>query len=120
MADLENLGASEDQIKSVDDVPGAARLIERQQFLMRRGSLIAIAPLIPLFALDKYWQDGKAKFALTIAALSWAMAMVCYGLYLMFTVRCPRCRNLFGRGEICRNCNLPRHRKLQDDPIEVN
>jgi hypothetical protein len=120
MSDFKNLGVPENQIKCVDDVPEAAHIAERQQFFVRRGKWIAMVPLIPIFALDKHWQDGETKFILTIAALSWAIAVVCYGLYLMLAVRCPRCRNQFGFGENCRNCDLPRHHKLQDNRVEVN
>jgi hypothetical protein len=112
MADIEKLGIQEDQIKSVDDVPEAARLAERQRFLNRWYRPVATAPFaVLLIVVDRFFPNAQGWLwaRLAIATMLWAVGVAGYAFYLMLAFKCPKCHKHFGLGEACKSCDLPRH-----------
>ena len=100
------------EIRSLDDVPSAARVAGRQRFLNRWYKPVAMAPFgVCVFAAVKFFPDSRSWFlvALIEATLIWAIGVAAYAFYLLFWFKCPRCHSRFGLGERCRACELPRH-----------
>lgn len=107
----------ESQPPCLDDDPDLARRGARQQFLNRWSRPLALAPFaVALFIIFKFFPDSTSPLPLAIVFLTlfWAVGLVSYSLYLRFWggIRCPVCEQPFGSGDKCRNCDLPRHRRL--------
>src|SRR4029077_869197 len=104
-------------ITCLDDVPSAARLAARQQFLSKWYRPVGIAPFaVLLFITLVIFGDsdsdsllGRTLMNLTFGSLLWTLFVVGYTFYLQFFFRCPRCRWRYGMGEQCNTCGLPRH-----------
>lgn len=104
-------------ITSLDDVPSAARLAARQQFLTKWYKAVGMAPFVVLLFItlgifgdndsDSFW--GRTLTDLTFSSLLWTLFITGYTFYLQFFLRCPRCRWRYGMGEQCNTCGLPRH-----------
>jgi hypothetical protein len=112
MTDIENFEVPNDQIKCVDDVPEAARLADRQQFLNRWYRPVAMAPFAVFLFIDfKFFPNSNNWLVVGIglATLVWAVGVAGYAFYLLTTFKCPKCHERFGLGEVCKSCNLPRH-----------
>jgi hypothetical protein len=102
-----------DSITCLDDVLVAARLAKRQQFLLQWYKAVALAPFaLVVFTGLKFFPNSNSRAfdALVFVTLAWAMAVAGYTFYLLFWLKCPKCKYRFGSGEKCQSCNLPRHR----------
>lgn len=102
----------EQEIRSLDDVPSAARVAARQRFLNRWYKPVAMAPFaVCLFVALKFFPDSRSWFLVSLveATLIWAFGVAAYAFYLLFWFKCARCHSRFGLDERCRSCGLPRH-----------
>jgi len=99
-------------IACLDDDPAAARLADRQQFLLKWYFAVGIAPLFFVVVIGLRFFSASTSHAfdaLIFISLFWAMAVAGYTFYLLFWMKCPRCNWRFGAGEKCSTCKLPRH-----------
>jgi hypothetical protein len=112
MTNIDSLGISEDQIKSVDDVPEAAILADRQLFLNKWYRPVALAPVAVVAFLDfRVFPNSNNWFVVgtIMATLIWVIGVASYAFYLLVAFKCPKCHERFGLGEACKSCKLPRH-----------
>jgi hypothetical protein len=103
------------EVRSLEDVPGIARMAARQDFLQRWYKPVAMAPfMVALFILFKLFPKSTSRIPtyFVIASLVWAGAVIGYSFFLMFALRCPVCGWRFGSRDKCSSCGLPRHRSI--------
>jgi len=109
---------AEQEIKSLEDVPSAARIGHRQRFLQKWYRVLALAPFgAVVFITLRFFGDKPATpllMAPIYASLIWAVGVAFYTAYLtFFSFRCPLCGWRFGSGEKCSSCGLPRSRETE-------
>jgi hypothetical protein len=100
------------KITSLDDLPEAAKLAERQRFLNRWYRPVALAPFVLAVILGVIvFPNSRSPLLLiyTFASLIWATFVAGYAFYLLTSLHCPYCSSRFGLGDQCRACGLPRH-----------
>ena len=98
------MNVGDQEIRSLDDVPSAARVAARQRFLNRWYKPVAVAPFaVCAFVGLKFFPDSRSWFlvALVEATLIWAFGVAAYAFYLLFWFKCPRCHSRFGLVERC-------------------
>ena len=95
---------SQGEVTSLDDFPIAARLVTRQQFLVKWYRGLALAPfVVVLFVVLKFFPDSTSVIPVVLveATLVWAIAIAGYSFYsTFFGVRCGRCGNRMDRAII--------------------
>jgi len=100
-------------ISSLDDLPEIARVAKRQLFLNQWYRPVALAPflLAVILGVGIFPNDSRNPILLgyTFATLLWAVLVAGYAFYLQFSFRCPYCSSIYGLGEKCRSCGLPRN-----------
>src|ERR1700746_276831 len=81
-------------ITCVDDVPSAARLAERQQFLHKWDYAVGSAPLFLVAVIvSKFFPDSTSRVfdALAFTSVAWGMAVAGFTFFLLFLLKGPRC-----------------------------
>lgn len=103
------------EIRSLEDVPGVARMAARQEFLLQWYKPVAIAPfMVVLFIVLRLFPKSTSRIPIyfVFASLVWTGAVIGYSFFLMFALRCPVCGWRFGSRDKCSSCGLPRHRSI--------
>ena len=119
---------SGEKIRSLDDLPELAKLAKRQLFLNKWYKPLAMAPFAVFIFLDQVFFP-KSRSPILIAMMIpigiWVMSLVGYSFYLLLFLRCPYCSSVYGLGDRCKACGLPRHpdptsAELSDLPSRVS
>lgn len=100
------------KIGSLDDLPDLAKLAKRQLFLNKWYKPLAMAPFAVFIILDQVFfpkSRGPFLLAMMIPIGIWVMSIVGYAFFLLFSLRCPYCNSVYGLGNRCKACGLPRH-----------
>jgi len=113
---------NQSRLQSLDDIPDVARRAERQKFLNRWYKPVAIAPFFVLLVLDEFFfPQSRSPLLLAVAflTLGWGGAVAAYALFLLLSLRCPRCGARYGLGDKCKHCELPRHPNSGDQLVTL-